>query len=109
MDDDQNYKRRHQWRRTWPGERGLDGKLRDDFVCIVEGENIGRISALDAGPMRNHYKWDAGHSQRINARVLPQGGYATTRLQAVQFVEEHYDRQRKAAGLPPVVGIMEKT
>lgn len=104
-----DYKRRHQWLRTWPGERGLNGKLLDDFVCIVEGEIVGRISAQETGPMRNTYKWDAGHSRRIKVTVLPQGGYAPHMLEAVRLVEEHYDLERKAAGLPPVIGIMEKT
>ncbi|MEN0115456.1 MAG: hypothetical protein AAGD15_01930 [Agrobacterium cavarae] len=93
--------------RTWPGERSLKGELLNDFVCIVEGEIVGRISEQETGPMRGNYKWDAGHSKRIKIKVLPQGGYAPSLLEAVRLVEEHYDRQREAAGLPPVVGVME--
>lgn len=54
--------------------------------------------------MRNHYKWDAGHSRRIKVRVQPQGGYADNAREAARLVEEHYDREREAAGLPPVIG-----
>lgn len=52
--------------------------------------------------MRNTYKWDAGHSRRIKVTVLPQGGYAGDAREAARLVEEHYDREREAAGLPPV-------
>lgn len=44
MRDDEKYQRRHLWMRTWKGERGLNGELLNDFVCIVEGEIVGRIS-----------------------------------------------------------------
>jgi hypothetical protein len=100
--DNPKYQPRHMWVRTWPGECGLNGKLLDDFVCIVEGEIVGRISAQETGPMRNTYKWDAGHSKRINVKLLPQGGYADDAREAARLVEEHYDREREAAGWPPV-------
>jgi hypothetical protein len=96
------YEPRHLWIRTWPGETGLNGKLLDDFICIVEGEIVGRISAQETGPMRNTYKWDAGHSKRIKVKLLPQGGYADDAREAARFVEEHYDLERQAAGWPPV-------
>ncbi|MCD4658907.1 hypothetical protein [Agrobacterium sp.] len=108
MRDDEKYQRRHLWMRTWKGERGLNGELLNDFVCIVEGEIVGRISEQETGPMRGTYKWDGGHSRRIRVKVLPQGGYAPDVHEAARKVEEHYDLLRQEAGLPPVVGIRVK-
>ncbi len=102
MRDDEKYQRRHMWIRTWKGERGLNGELLNDFVCIVEGEIVGRISEQETGPMRGTYKWDGGHSRRIRVNVLPQGGYAPDVHEAARKVEEHYDLLRQEAGLPPV-------
>ncbi|MBP2508078.1 hypothetical protein J2855_001713 [Agrobacterium tumefaciens] len=109
MRDDEKYQRRHLWMRTWKGERGLNGELLNDFVCIVEGEIVGRISEQETGPMRGTYKWDGGHSRRIRVNVLPQGGYASDVHEAARKVEDHYDLLRQEAGLPPVVGIRVKT
>ncbi len=95
------YQRRYPWKRTWPGETGLDGKLLEDYVCVIDGENTGRISYQEAGPMKGTWLWNGGHSRKIRATVLPHGGYAPSRAEAVRLVEEHYDRQREAAGLPP--------
>lgn len=108
MRDDEKYQRRHEWLRTWPGERALNGELLNDFVCIVEGEIVGRISAQYAGPTKGTFKWDGGHSRRIRAKVLPQGGYAPDVHEAARKVEDHYNMVREAAGLPPVVGIRVK-
>lgn len=102
MTNDLRYRPKYTWMRTWPGECGLNGKLLDDFVCIVEGEIVGRISAQETGPMRSTYKWDAGHSKRIKVKLLPQGGYADDARSAARLVEEHYDLERDAAGWPPV-------
>ena len=102
MRDDEKYQRRHEWLRTWPGEKRLNGELLNDFVCIVEGEIVGRISEQETGPMRGTYKWDGGHSRRIRVNVLPQGGYARDVHEAARKVEEHYDLLRQEAGLPPV-------
>lgn len=108
MRDDEKYQRRHEWLRTWPGEKRLNGELLNDFVCIVEGEIVGRISEQETGPMRGTYKWDGGHSRRIRVNVLPQGGYAPDVHEAARKVEEHYDLLRQEAGLPPVVGVRVK-
>ncbi|MCM2455283.1 hypothetical protein HGO37_07800 [Rhizobium sp. CG4] len=97
---DRTYQPKHMWVRTWPGECGLNGKLLDDFVCIVEGEIVGRISVQEAGTMRNTYKWDAGHSKRLKVTVMPQGGYASDAREAARLVEEHYELERLAAGWP---------
>lgn len=104
---EQRYQRRHMWVRTWPGECGLNGKLLEDYSCIVEGEIVGRISFQEAGPTKGQWMWNGGHSRRIRVTVMPHGGYAPGLHEAVRMVEEHYDRQREAAGLPPVVGVME--
>jgi len=100
--DDEKYQRRHMWIRTWGTETGLNGQPHEDYSCIVEGEIVGRISAQYAGPTKGTFKWDGGHSRRIRAKVLPQGGYAPDVHEAARKVEDHYDLLRQEAGLPPV-------
>ncbi len=52
--------------------------------------------------MKGKWLWNGGHSRKIRVTVMPQGGYASSRSEAVRLVEEHYDAQRVAAGLPPI-------
>ncbi len=90
------YQRRYRWRRTWQG----DPVPAEDYVCVVDGETVGRIIYKESQPGKFHWYWFSGHSRKIHANIMPQDGKVSTRQEAIRIIEERYDAQREMAGLP---------
>jgi hypothetical protein len=83
---------KYNWRETWPGETGLDGKPHQDY-CGWDGETLfGRILLEPDGSSKGQWR----HATWVKTVVHPQGGWAKTAREASHIVEEHYE-QLKAA------------
>ncbi|KQV39910.1 MULTISPECIES: hypothetical protein [unclassified Rhizobium] len=93
-----SYKPLYHWQPTWPGEKGLHGKPRQDFVGIDREEFIGRIRLEIGGPMNGKWQW-SGQGPHLRDRILPHQGYCDTAREASRMVEEYYHRLMRRNGL----------
>jgi hypothetical protein len=90
------YKPKHKWRPTWPGESNREGKPLQDFTGFDGEQSFGRIQ-LDQtshGKM-GMWKWNATHVPRVREHIAPHSGWEATSREACRKVEEHYGKLKE--------------
>ncbi|UVC12410.1 sulfotransferase (plasmid) [Rhizobium sp. TH2] len=90
----EDWERKYEWKRTWPDDRGLDGKPLEDYSCF-DGQYAGRIRFEPAGPTKGLWQWSGAYPKPMRgAPVMPNGGYADSAAEAARAVEEYWDVMR---------------
>lgn len=70
---------KYDWRRTWPDKP-------HDFVCVADGQIIGRVQLHDTGPMK-HWMWSMSTD---GFEIEPQDGFADDKMEVCRLLEKAY-------------------
>jgi hypothetical protein len=75
----------YDWRRTWPDRK-------DDYVCEVGGESIGRVRYHTTGPIK-FWRWFMGVDD-LALQIMPATGHHDDKIEACRQLESAYGRAR---------------
>jgi hypothetical protein len=94
----EDWEKKYEWKRTWPGETGIDGKPYEDYSCF-DGQYAGRIRYETAGPTKGLWHWSGAYPKPMHgAPMMPNGGYCETAAEAANAVEEYWDAMKAKRG-----------
>ncbi len=94
------WKKKYPWVRTWPEDRGLDGKPLEDYSAYDGEQYAGRIR-LDLETLKKgQWQWSGAYPKGWHGTpIMPNAGFAPTAAEAARTVEEYWDAMKKKNGL----------
>lgn len=89
------WQRRYRWIRSWPGERGLDGKPLEDY-CAYDGEQYAGRIRLDRETLKkDQWNWAGAYPKKLyGSPIVPNAGWLPTAAEAAKKVEDYWDAMK---------------
>jgi hypothetical protein len=91
MDD---WQKKYEWKRTWPGERDLNDAPFEDYSCF-DGQYAGRIRLEMQDMMKGQWHWVGAYPKPMRGSpIMPNAGYCATAAEAAKAVEDYWDAMK---------------
>ncbi|RAL98711.1 hypothetical protein [Agrobacterium sp. MS2] len=87
-----DWAKKYRWVRSWPNDRGLDGKPLEDYVGFDGDQYIGRIfQDAQTTEKRDQWRWSGSYPRGCRDIILPHSGWLPTAKAACRQVEAYWD------------------
>jgi hypothetical protein len=95
-----DWQKKYRWARTWPEDRGLDGKPLEDYSAYDGEQYAGRIR-LDLETLKKgQWHWSGAYPKGWRGTpIMPNAGWKPTAAEAARTVEEYWDGMKAKNGL----------
>lgn len=87
--------KKYRWIRTWPDDKGPDGKPPEDYSAYDGEAYAGRIRFITYGLKKSQWMWSGARPKSFRGEpIVPNAGYRPTAAEAAKTVEEYWDAMK---------------
>lgn len=87
--------KKYRWIRTWPDDRGPDGKPPEDYSAYDGDNYAGRIRLELANLAKGSWHWAGARPKPFRGEpIIPNAGYRPTAAEAAKVVEDYWDAMK---------------